>query len=191
MRHDAVVINPIVQLQGLMPGSKVLLANPVADSVLAAITDAGARYVDAGRRHDFSIDAGAWRAALSHTSFAMVYLSSPNSPTATVPAPERAEEASATGVAVCWDSRFLEPAVPSALRRLLEDQGVEVVAGTGASLWVRIAGIQSAEIAAAAARSEVTGRVDWTWRDCVRVQAKNPTDFPAIVAALASVRSRC
>ena len=190
MRHDAAVTDPIARLKQLNPADKVLLANPVPGDVLAAIAQAGARYVDAGRRHDFSIDGGAWRAALSDTSFALAYLAAPNSPTATVPAPERADEAARAGVEVCWDRRFSAPA-PSGLRALLEEQGLEVVGDGGAALWVRIAGIQSAEIAVAASRPEVVGSVEWTWRDCVAVQGGDPIEFPAIVAALASVRSRC
>ena len=189
MGQDGRVNDVIQQLRALSAGQLVLLANPVADNVLAAVVDAGARYVDAGRRHDFSIDAGAWRAALTHSDFALAYLASSNVPTATIPDSTRAVEATAAGVTVCWDRRGGDGAAVDLGARLAAT-GLEVVGPHGAALWVRVAGVPSADIAAAVGRPEVTGRTDWTWRDCVQVRAPRPDDMDALVGALASVRSR-
>ena len=88
------------------PGDVVVVAEPTAPDVLQAVLKAGARYLDAGRTHDFRIHPDGWRYALGNPNAQLAVVTTPDEPTGAPTWPGAAREAETRGITVLHDQRF-------------------------------------------------------------------------------------
>lgn len=102
----------------------VALAEPTTRELLDAVREAGRRYVDIGREHDFRLSRGGWRWALGCREVAVLWVLDPELPTCT-PFPAGWSRRAA-GVPVVVEGHSRRSYGPEVLRVTPYDGGIAV-----------------------------------------------------------------